>query len=285
MTPYDKLWNYHDAAETEIKFREALQETSPEKNLSEHLQLLTQIARAQGLQRKFDEAHQTLDEVGKQLTEEQNTEHIRYFLERGRAFNSSGNKRNAEVCFRSALDIAKNLNQDGYAVDAIHMLAIISPPDAATTLNEEAIVFAENSEQPQAKNWLGSLYNNLAWSYFDKGEYEKALSVFLRALQFREEKKSAYEIFLAKWSVARTLRALNRNDDALKVQLALFEEASNTGNHDGYVHEELAELFLLNNDKMKSTFHFEKAYELLSSDPHLAQNERPRLDRMKALSK
>ena len=285
MTPYDKLWNYRDPVETEIKFREALKETSVEKNLSEHLQLLTQIARAQGLQRKFEEAHQTLDEVGKQLTEQQNTEHIRYFLERGRVFNSSSNKRNAEVCFRSALDIAKNLNQDGYAVDAIHMLAIISPPDASTALNKEAIVFAENSEQQQAKNWLGSLYNNLAWSYFDKGEYEKALSVFLRALQFREEKKSAYEIFLAKWSVARTLRALNRNDDALKVQLALFEEASNTGNHDGYVHEELAELFLLNNDKMKSTFHFEKAYELLSADPHLVQNERPRLDRMNALSK
>lgn len=285
MTPYDKLWNYRDPSETEIKFRETLKETSVEKNLSEHLQLLTQIARAQGLQRKFEEAHQTLDEVGKQLTEQQNTEHIRYFLERGRVFNSSSNKRNAEVCFRSALDIAKNLNQDGYAVDAIHMLAIISPPDASTALNEEAIVFAENSEQQQAKNWLGSLYNNLAWSYFDKGEYEKALSVFLRALQFREEKKSAYEIFLAKWSVARTLRALNRNDDALKVQLALFEEASNTGNHDGYVHEELAELFLLNNDKMKSTFHFEKAYELLSADPHLAQNEGPRLDRMKQLSK
>ncbi len=285
MTPYDKLWNYRDPSETEIKFRETLKETSVEKNLSEHLQLLTQIARAQGLQRKFEEAHQTLDEVGKQLTEQQNTEHIRYFLERGRVFNSSSNKRNAEVCFRSALDIAKNLNQDGYAVDAIHMLAIISPPDASTALNEEAIVFAENSEQQQAKNWLGSLYNNLAWSYFDKGEYEKALSVFLRALQFREEKKSAYEIFLAKWSVARTLRALNRNDDALKVQLALLEEASNTGNHDGYVHEELAELFLLNNDKMKSTFHFEKAYELLSADPHLAQNEGPRLDRMKQLSK
>ena len=285
MTPYDKLWNYRDPSETEIKFRETLKETSVEKNLSEHLQLLTQIARAQGLQRKFEEAHQTLDEVGKQLTEQQNTEHIRYFLERGRVFNSSSNKRNAEVCFRSALDIAKNLNQDGYAVDAIHMLAIISPPDASTALNEEAIVFAENSEQQQAKNWLGSLYNNLAWSYFDKGEYEKALSVFLRALQFREEKKSAYEIFLAKWSVARTLRALNRNDDALKVQLALLEEASNTGNHDGYVHEELAELFLLNNDKMKSTFHFEKAYELLSADPHLVQNERPRLDRMNALSK
>jgi len=285
MIQYDKLWNYYDPAETETKFREALKETSAEKNLSEHLQLLTQLARTQGLQRKFDEAHVILDEVGKQLTEEHKTEHIRYFLERGRTFNSSGDKRNAEICFRSALDVAQNINQDGYAVDALHMLAIISPPDAAVALNEEAILFAENSEDPQAKNWLGSLYNNLAWSYFDKGAYEKALSVFLRALKWREEKKSAQAIFLAKWSVARTLRALNRLDDALKVQLALFEEAVETGNNDGYVHEELGELFLLKNDKMKSTFHFEKAYELLSADPYLAQNERPRLDRMKELSK
>lgn len=78
---------------------------------------------------------------------------------------------------------------------------------------------------------------------------------------------------------------MNRLDDALKVQLALFEEAVETGNNDGYVHEELGELFLLKNDNMKSTFHFEKAYELLSADPQLAQNERPRLDRMKELSK
>ena len=165
------------------------------------------------------------------------------------------------------------------------MLAIISPPSASVTLNEEAILFAENSEDQQAKNWLGSLYNNLAWSYFDIAEFEKALSIFLRALKFREEKKSAPEIFLAKWSVARTLRALNRLDDALKVQLGLFEESVATGNHDGYVHEELGELFLLQNEKLKSTFHFEKAYELLSTDPYLAQNERPRLDRIKELSK
>ncbi len=285
MTAYEKLWNYSDPAETEIKFREALKGTSPKKNLSEHLQLLTQLARTQSLQRKFDEAHVILDEVAPQLAEEQNIEHIRYFLERGRTFNSAGDKRNAEICFRSALDIAQNLNEDYYAIDSMHMLAIISSPDIAVGINEDALLFAENSEQERAKSWLGALYNNLGWSYFDKGEYEKALSVFLRALKWREDNKQSQQIFIAKWCVARTLRALNRNDDALKVQLALFEESVETDNHDGYVHEELAELFLLQNDKLKSTFHFEKAYELLSADPHLAQNEKPRLDRIKKLSK
>ncbi len=285
MTQYDKLWNYYDPAETEVKFREALKETSPEKNLSEHLQLLTQLARTLGLQRKFDEAHLILDEVAPRLTEEQQTEHVRYFLERGRAFNSAGDKRNAEICFRSALDIAKNLNEDYYAVDALHMLAIISAPEIAVGINEEALLFAENSKEERAKSWLGALYNNLGWSYFDKGEYEKALSIFLRSVKWREEQKHQRETFIAKWCVARALRALNRNDDALKIQLALFEEAVTTGQNDGYMHEELGELFLLKNDKLKAAFHFEKAYELLSADPHLAQNERPRLNRMRELSK
>jgi len=285
MTQYDQLWNYNNPAETEVKFREALEKTSPEKDLSEHLQLLTQLARTQSLQRKFPEAHEILDGVGRQLTEEQHIEHIRYFLERGRTFNSSGDKRNAEICFRTSLVIAKNLNQDFYVIDALHMLAIISTPQIAVGINEEALLFAENSKEERAKEWLGSLYNNLGWSYFDKGEYEKALSIFLRALKWREDKKQEKAIFIAKWCVARTLRAVERFEDALKVQLALFEESVNTGQNDGYVHEELGELFLLKNDKQKSAFHFQKAYEMLSADPYLAQNEKARLDRMKELSK
>jgi hypothetical protein len=85
--------------------------------------------------------------------------------------------------------------------------------------------------------------------------------------------------------VARALRALNRLDEALTIQLGLFEEAVTSGNHDGYVHEELGELFLIQEDKMKSAFHFEKAYELLSSDPYLQESEKGRLERMKSLSK
>ncbi|HLP21085.1 MAG TPA: tetratricopeptide repeat protein [Chitinophagales bacterium] len=285
MTQYDKLWNYYNPAETETKFREVLKETSPDKDLSEHLQLLTQLARTQSLQRKFDEAHNILDQVSPQLPAHSEIAHVRYYLERGRTFNSAGDKRNAEVCFTKAYELAKEVGEDGYAVDALHMLAIIAPPDEAIALNEEAIVLSESSANQQAKNWLGSLYNNLAWGYFDLGQYEKALSIFLRALQWREEKKSPHEIFLAKWSVARTLRALNRIDHALTIQLGLFEEAASNGDNDGYVHEELGELFLLKNDKLKYPFHFEKAYELLSTDPYLSQKEQPRLERMKELSK
>ncbi len=283
MTEFDKLWNYNDPASTEVKFREILTQINPREKSSDYLQLLTQIARTQSLQKRFDEAHKILDTIIPNLSDENSIEKIRYFLERGRTFNSCGDKRNAEVCFRKALDTAQELKQDFYSIDAIHMLAIIATPEESVQLNEDAILLAENSEQERAKNWLGSLYNNLAWSYFDKGEFDKALSIFLRALKWREDRGQAYETFLAKWCVARTLRAMNRIDEAIKIQLALFEELVETDRKDGYVYEELAELYLLLNDPVHKMY-FQFAYNELVQDAWLAKNEPARLDRLKQLS-
>ena len=66
---------------------------------SYRFELLTQIARSQGLQRRFDDAHATLDWVemvlnGLPETEAEGeaaavTPRIRHLLERGRVFNSS----------------------------------------------------------------------------------------------------------------------------------------------------------------------------------------------------
>jgi tetratricopeptide (TPR) repeat protein len=283
MEDFDTLWNYSDPAATEGKFREVLAQCA-DKSPSYLLQLQTQIARTKGLQNLFDEAHGILDEVEKQLPENPEIATVRYHLERGRAFNSSGKKTEARRHFETAQNLAANLKEDFYEIDAIHMVAIAAPHQEAIKIQEQALIRAEESNNEKARNWLGPLYNNLGWSYFDNGEYEKALSIFLRSLQWRESKGSAQGIFIAKWCIGRVLRALNRNDDALKVQLALFEESTTTGHPDGFVHEELGELFMLKNDALKYPFHFEKAYELLSSDKFLAQNEPARLERIKLLA-
>ena len=85
---FDSLWDYSNPEQTEIKFREILIQY-PEDDPA-FLELLTQIARAQGLQRKFDKAHQTLDQVEKLVEGQSSRARIRYLLERGRVFNSSG---------------------------------------------------------------------------------------------------------------------------------------------------------------------------------------------------
>ena len=282
MEDFDKFWNYGDPADTEIKFKEVLA-NSAGKNPAYVLQLQTQIARTNSLRDLFAEAHEILDAVEKQLPATPDLSTVRYHLERGRTFNSAGKKAEARAHFGLAEKISVGLNEDFYEIDALHMIALAASHEEAIAIQEQALIRAESSKDEKTRNWLGPLYNNLGWSYFDKGEYEKALSIFLRSLQWREGQKSARGIFLAKWAVAAALRKLDRIDDAIKIQLALFEEATTTGNNDGFVHEELAELFLIKQDTLKYPFHFEKAYELLSEDKYLQEHEPERLERMKRL--
>jgi tetratricopeptide (TPR) repeat protein len=278
---FDSLWDYSNPKQTEIKFRELLLQIP--KNYSAHLELLTQIARSLGLQKKFDDAHETLDQVEKALDKNPSRAKVRYLLERGRVFNSSGHAEESRPFFEGALDLAKSLGEDFYAVDAIHMLAIIAPPESSLTLNLQAIQLAESSGQEKARNWLGSLYNNMGWSYHDMGDYESALQIFEKAESFRRSKGNASEIRIAVWCVARTLRSLNRVEEALSKQLALRAENESAGETDGYVFEEIGECLLALKREDESRPYFAKAYEILSQDEFLAEQEPDRIARLKEL--
>lgn len=263
---FDSLWDYENPAETEKRFRELLpaaQEASDNEYL---LQLLTQIARAQGLQRYFNDAHQTLNQVeGKGSP----TVQIRYLLERGRVFNSSGSREKARQLFLQAYELALQANEDFYAVDAAHMLGIVeSEPEAQLQWNEKAAALAEKSDNPRTRRWLGSLYNNMGWTHHDQGNYEKALEMFQQALIFREG--NPRQIQIARWCIARTLRSLNRVEEALAIQRELNPE-------DGFVVEEIAECLLALGDETAALPYFKQAYEKLS-EAGLAE---ARLERLK----
>ena len=278
---FDALWDYSHLDQTEAKFRETL------LNISEDdpafLELLTQIARAQGLQRKFDKAHQTLDQVEKRLGEFASRARVRSLLERGRVHNSSGNPSEAHPFFERALNLAKQISEDFYVVDAIHMLAIVSPPDQSLDLNLQAIKLVESSSQEKAQNWLGTLYNNTGWSYHDLGDYTSALEIFEKAEAWQRSKGRVHETHIAVWAVARTLRSLGRVEEALSKQLALKVESEHSSEKDGYVYEEIGECLLLLNRVDEAEPYFEVAYGILVKDECLADKEPERLARLKKL--
>ncbi len=281
LPDFDSLWDYSAPDKTEAKFRELLPQF-PENELA-HIELLTQIARTQGLQRKFDEAHQTLDEVEKQLDENPSRAKVCYLLERGRVFNSSMQVEESKPLFEQALDLAKTLGEDFYAVDAIHMLAIIADPASALTLNLSAIQLAESSLEEKARNWLGSLYNNMGWTYHDMGDYESALEIFQKAESFFRAKGNVDKLRIAVWTVARCLRSLNRLDEALSKQLALYGEIESAGEVDGFVYEEIGECLLALQRGEEAKPYFAKAFEVLSKDEWLVENEPDRIMRLKQL--
>jgi hypothetical protein len=157
LPDFDRLWNYDDPAATEQQFRALLPSAEQSDNRSYCAQLLTQIARAQGLQRKFADAHGTLDAAQALLAPEPGVARIRYLLERGRVFSSSQAIEQAQPLFQAAWEQAQAEQQDFYAIDAAHMLAIIAPAEQQLTWNLRALALAEQSAQPRARTWLGSL--------------------------------------------------------------------------------------------------------------------------------
>ena len=281
LPDFDALWDYDHPERTEMKFREILLQV-PE-NEPDFLELLTQIARAQGLQRKYEHAQQTLNQVERRLGKGPSRPMIRYLLERGRVFNSSGHPERARPYFEQALEMAEQLSEDFYAVDALHMQAIVSPPEQSLELNMQAIRFAERSRDAKARGWLGSLYNNTGWSLHDLGKFKTALEIFEKGEAWQRARGKTAEARIAAWCVARTLRSLSRFEEALTCQMELNEELASAGEKDGYVLEEIGECLLALNRTDEARPYFAEAFETLSQDARLAQKEPYRLARLKDL--
>ncbi|MEZ4884499.1 MAG: tetratricopeptide repeat protein [Chitinophagales bacterium] len=287
LPDFNKLWNYSNPQETEAKFRELIPQAEAAKNEAYEAELLTQIARTQGLQRKFEAAHLTLDGIEAWLQNhgEEHRVKIRYLLERGRVFNSSNQPEKAIPLFTEAWQLAESVAEDYYAVDALHMIAFaeIARPDEKLKWEEKAMALAEKSQDKRTKLWLGSLYNNMGWSYHDKKAYEKALSLFEKALEWQQEYGNERSVGIAKWCIARAYRSLGRVEDALQLQQKALAKSKGVDSS-GYIWEEIAECYWTLQQKEKAKPYFKLAYDKLSQDPWMMANEKARMERMKELA-
>ena len=280
---FDAWWDYDHPDSTEARFREILPAARQSGDRDYLAQLLTQIARCQGLRMKFDEAGRTLDEAGALVGRGMPVARTRLLLERGRLYNSSKRREDSKPLFREAWETATAAGADAYAVDAAHMLGIVETGDSSVAWNRRAVDLAQGSSDPKARRWLGSLYNNLGWTFHDKGDFAAALDLFRKALKAREESGKPGDVRVARWCVARALRSLGRVDEALAMQETLLAECRAANAPDGFVEEELGECFAALGRSADAAPHFAAAYALLSADPWLQRDEPERLERLRRL--
>ncbi len=270
------LWDYDDPIASAERFAARAASAA---NSAERQEARTQLARALGLARRFDEARQVVEDVL------QSAPDVRVraaaLLESGRIARSSGEASKGLEGFTESFNLAAASGDDDIATDAAHMMAIVSPQAEAIQWGLRGIRLAEQSGMPRAKAMLGPLHNNLGWTYFDRGEYEAALAQFARAQLVREQHGSPKSLHIAKWCVARTLRALNRLDEALAILRSLV--ANEMGQGDGYVHEELGECLLAQSKGDEAATHFQAAWTLLGASGEL-DHEPERKERLRSLA-
>lgn len=282
----DESWDFDHPEQSAQRFAAAARQFAAQRNTNCELEALTQQARAEVLQGSFDVANRILDQVDQRLQgAAPGRPALRSKLERGRVLNSSKRPEAAAPLFVEAYELARKLGEDGLAVDAAHMVAIakLSAPDESLEWNLRATELALSSSSQAARRWLGALYNNTGWTYFDRGEYERALDLFEKGVTIREERGQLVPLLIARWCVGRTLRALGRVEEALALQEKLRAEYEANGKEPtGFVYEELAECTLLLGKPGHAAL-FRRAYELLSQDASLREDEPERLERLRSL--
>lgn len=282
MHEFDKLWDYGDPKETEQRFRALLQDGELSHDRDYLAQLLTQIARTEGLQGHFDRAHATLDEVETLINEHGlPVAHVRYLLERGRAFNSSHQQEKALPLFLQAFELAEAQSQHRYAVDALHMVAIAErDPHAQLEWNLKAIALAESANE---KGWLFALYNNIGESYLALGHYDLAHDIFDRLAALQTERFGKPDMYTVK-DLAKSARLAGRPNESANLMLPILEKLVSANGDDGYIQQEYAEALHASGRISEAKPHFAAAYTLLAQDSWVLEYEADKLARMKEMS-
>jgi tetratricopeptide (TPR) repeat protein len=225
------LWDFGDLDATEQRFREQL---GREENDDGRAEVLSQLARVQGLRGDFDACEQLLDDA-EPLAGPSPAANIRLELERGRMYRSSGDSEAAFPLFQSAFGRAEEAEEWYLAGDAAHMCAIaVDDLKLQEEWTQRGVELGDR--QPDAAYWAGPLLNNLGWAYSEKSKHQRALELFERALAARQrDPENAVGIAWAQYAVAYELLALDRAGEALP----LLEQAAETLPDDEHVLQEL----------------------------------------------
>ena len=266
------LWDFADLYASEARFREQL---TRETTATGRAEVLTQLARIEGLRGDFDGGERLLTEA-----ELEGGATARVLLERGRLRRSAGEPAAALPLFESAYALALDDGDSFLAADAAHMAALAAPDRAAmVTWTHTGLAVADSDSD--AAHWLGPLLNNLGWAWYDDGDYPEALDVFTQALAARERTPADRgPVEIARYAVGKTLRALHRSDEAIPLLESAVVWSENSSQPDGWFHEELALEYADVGRPGDARRHAERALALLpATDPSFANSD----DRVAAL--
>ncbi len=295
-----------DPATAEVALNIVLSQAEKLSEKSIYLQILSQLALVQAMQKKFSKAEETIKKAETLLSNEPDPiARSRILLEKGRIFHQkslfcSANSEESKLFLDEALkyfELSYHTSEahdlDYHTANAAHMLGIAAhTADEKIRWNLLAMKFAEQSKDVRANSWLPALCNNLGQVYLDAGKHSLALDLFRKALDIREREGIASQIRIAKWALGHALRIANEQQEALALLLSIekeYEAIATAQTYDipqeafrtirGLVYEDLAEL-----ETSQTKIYAAKAYADLSQvDWMQLAPYKHRLERLRSL--
>ena len=264
----DALWDFDKPAVSEERFRAELAQVARRRRREAqevahadraHARPAAQVRRrARAARRRRSASSRTLPAHVR----------VRYLLERGRTFNSSGAPQRAVPLFAEALALAERDKDEFYAVDAAHMLGIAAPAGERLDWNLKALALAEARDRSARPRLARIALQQHRLDLLRRRRRDRRRSTTGRRRSPRARRRA-------------TPRTIARREVDGRARLPRASAASTTprprrrasppsraiGETDGYVYEELAEIALARGDAKAARPWAAKAHAALKDDP------------------
>lgn len=207
----DEVFGARKYAEARDRYRETSEQAAKEGNRQVHVEALAQVARCYSIDGKLDEGRPWLEQAEKLASKDEPLGWSRCLRVRGIFQRESGDKAKAKASFEELYRYCVEKNLLARAIDAIHHIAIVVPPEEQTAWALKGIDAAERLKDA---GMLAILWNNLGATYEDLKQHDKMLEAYLKAREYHHQSGGPLQKMIADWAVGHGYRLAGKPADA-----------------------------------------------------------------------
>lgn len=260
MTQADNQFDARNFTAAIDLYQRALAGATAMSDTSTQLEAMAQLARCHLTRNLFDGAKEWLEKAAAIASKDHPAGYARYLGVRGRLEWREGRNDNARELFMQMYDLSNAQNLPARAIDACRMMAIVGTPQEQIDWGRRGIAAAEQSGLLEN---LASLWNNLAASYGDQGDYVNACDAFLKAREYHWRFGNEIGKLYADYQVGWALRMKGDLDQALTWLRPSLAWAERLGNDDveAQACEDLGEIAFARSDFRSAAAYLKRALE------------------------
>ncbi len=211
------------------QYRAAFESAQEEFNRPVEVEALSQMARMNLILSNKEDGRNWLDKARERADKSDPLAWSRYLGVRGRFEWQEDDLKTAQATFLEMYDYCNANALWGRAVDAAHMIAIVSEsPNEQIEWGRRGIEAAEANE---VESWLGPLWNNLAGTYYDMKQYDSALECYHKAREYHWRFSGEVAKLFADYHVGMTYRLLGEYEEAARWLRPVLAWAERLQNH------------------------------------------------------
>lgn len=181
LTEADALFNEQRYAEAKSQYEKAFTQAGVGPDRRVQVEAASQVARCCSLLKETTEGKAWLDKAKGLATPEEPQGWSRYLGVRGIFEREAGERDHAKATFEEMHEYCKTKGLHRRAVDAIHHIAILVPPEEQPAWALKGIAAAEAAKD---EAWLAVLWNNLGCTYEDLKQHDRMLEAYLKARDY-----------------------------------------------------------------------------------------------------